>query len=319
MSGQRYGTDWGVGNRVTSDPLPLGTADDAAERMAGRMHKVLRESRAPRLRALLQAVTGGLKRLYPSAALDQAWLETARGHWLDEWGRALVVERRGSEIGDDEAYRQRILASGINRLGDTSADIALAILEATGITVTIVEGRTLAARWDEWDFYWQGPDPALTLGDGSTFTWSDQWDAKPWVGDTGYKGEFDPLDPLVGLLGSTQLYLEGGAYGPGGFIVFLPVGYDPEIEAAVVGVVARHLSAGSLFDLSWATLSSIPPRDQLGELLWERRECPNPLYGMKLPVLLPPEGAVARALSIDLGGETFQWDSEAWDSTPWPD
>jgi hypothetical protein len=317
MPWQRSGTDWGVGSRSLGDPLPSGSADDAAERMAGRMHKVLRESRAPHLRLVLQAVAGGLKRLFPSAALDQAWLETARGPWLDEWGDALAIERLGGEIGDDEAYRQRLIARGVNRLGDTPADIAQAILEATGVSVAIVPGASLVARWDAWDYTHQGPNPSLTLGDGSTFTWNDPWGTKSWLGDSGYKGEFDPLDPLVGLIGSTQLYLEAGAYGPGGFIVFLPIGYDPEVEKLVVSVVARHLSAGSLFDLSWASIAGVPGRDGLGEYAWEVAECENALYGMKLPVLLPSEPIIHAAAVPAAGG--FAWDDSVWDANPWPD
>jgi hypothetical protein len=204
-----------------------------------RLHKVLKNSSALNLRVWLYGIGQAFSRLSGSLSAKQLYLGTAQGRWLDEWGDLYGISRA---VGQSDASYRNVLAN-IGRWGnpDTANGLSSDIVARTGVACTISLGSDYVIPNDDWQ---------------TTF-------------NNGRLGDLDYSDANTGLKTTKQVYLESGAYGPAGLIVFPNAVYTPALMSKIVAVLLDDVTPGVVWDISWNTLAA-PPRGDYGLRQWKR-------------------------------------------------
>lgn len=221
-----------------NDPSPssgVTTSGSLTARMMGRMHKVLRESPAIRLRGLYSSVARGLLGVNVGAFSQALYLSTALGKWLDIWGLIYVVPRKPNET--DSTYRARLIDEVSNPKGATPVQLAADILAATGLTAVFRHGQLYDANLEDWQAIYNNNRTQ------------------------------DLTEVALGTVNSKQIFPWAGAYQPGGYLLFMGVPRNAGQEVQIRNVLAKNGVAGGWFDIIWSDL--LPGnRDRYGERTW---------------------------------------------------
>lgn len=203
-----------------------------------RLHLVFRNSYAPNLRWWLHSIGQAFFRLSASLASRQLYLTTAQGEWLDEWGALYGISRTLGQ--SDTAYRAVITSTAGRGNQDTMAGLANDLTARVGVTCTVRLGSDYVIPNDDWQD----------------------------VRDNGLFGSFNPGDANTGLQATKQGYLESGAYGPAGIIIFPNAAYTPALMKKIVAVLLEDVTPGIAWDISWTSLAA-PPRGDYGLRQWK--------------------------------------------------
>lgn len=204
-----------------------------------RLHNVLKNSPALNLRVWLYGIGQGFSRLSGSLPAKQLYLATAQGEWLNEWGNLYRIPRLQGE--SDTTYRARLVANAGRGNADTAAGLVADILEKTGVVCTVALGSDYVIPNDDWQ----------KVFDNARF------------------GDWDYSDANTGLKATKQGYLESGAYGPAGLVVFPSAAYTPVLMSKIVAVLTANVTPGVAWDISWTSLTA-PPRGDYGLRQWKQ-------------------------------------------------
>lgn len=228
----------------------------AFDRVWAQLPRPLRESQAPHLRALARSMVRGTQLLGLTSAVRGAYLDTARGRWLDVWADAFSVTRRPGEA--DAAFRSRLMELALTR-GDTRREAVQAQVSAeVGVPVGVVGSAQFVAHYDRLEDYLERGqfmadfERISRIVEDQDGRWGvDPWGATPWgeeAAETTYVFDDTPFNHL-GYAGRTPLR---PGWGPKGAVLTLGEQYDPALEDAAIESAARNLPAATGYDLFWS-------------------------------------------------------------------
>lgn len=203
-------------------PSPVALGDVSwGDAVMLRMHRKFRQSLAPVMRFLADALIRGTRLISLNALSQAVYLFSARGQWLDIWGEMYLMPRNINET--DILYRTRIENSltslGAWRLSDIRSEIAV-VTTILLANITVARPKILAT--DDWQ----------VLYDGN------------WVVDGNITAAINQPNHNYPIAPS-------GAFGYTGILVYINLPYDAIQEAKIVGVMARVISAGKQFEIIW--------------------------------------------------------------------
>lgn len=235
-----------------------------------RLHRNFRESPAPHLRALTAALERGMKMLGLRGFVAGMYLEAASEDALAEWADTYGIETAGL---DDASVRGRLQGEALSRNRTTQAAIEAAILARTGFTASVRSSELHVARLDQGERAAQGyrmADHYRFRTEARGVAWGGAWGGA-WPDQAVVYGEDDPSH-----LAYRGLVPAHGAFGPGGFIVYLAQPYDAAVEAAVLTVLADSAPAAAGYSLFWAHTFT---RRVTDTLRLSDQETQHPLHG----------------------------------------